>query len=481
MNKLLPLSLLAFAADFMGAEAKPTTYTSDNLGNVTAVSSNGVYASVYDYENNKAYLWSRATGLFQDISEPLGDPGLPSGQRVSGTWAMGVADDGTVVGCIFHADGRQYPAIYKNGIWSLLPIHGAAMNDNSAISITSDGKVIGGYQFINDPSSSIKGRYYPCRWTLGEDGSYDLQAYTDLNLPDHQGFYPTSMAPDGSAIAGTVYAGVASTLPAIVKADGELILFNNIEKKTEPFIFRGKYYCGVDEETGKQIWTEDPNDPRIVLFSETYIDGVKDDGGDYSFSGGFQGVDAQGNFYGMRTVASNVSDGVGTMRGGAAVYNANNGEWTDNFKYDLFTNGIGNYIFGPADTILINGEPASFSATFGFSYPRSVSAMYKLSADGKVIGGDLYEINPATGEPQYFPFIVELDEPLIESSAVEGVSSEGNVTVSAADGRIVVSGAASVAVYDVEGRLVGTDNSTSVLPGIYVVLTDGKASKVLVK
>lgn len=214
MLKPLLISGAVLAISMLGAEAKTLTYTSNNLGEVTAISANGEYASIYDYEDSRAYLWTRATGEFTEISETLGTKDQPSGQRVMGTWAMGVSNDGTVVGCVLYADGRQYPSIYKDGKWSRLPIHGEARNDNTAIAITGDGKVIGGYQFINDPSSEIAGRYYPCRWTLKDDGTYEMKAYTDIKLPNHQGFYPTCMTPDGSAIGGTVYAGVASTIQA---------------------------------------------------------------------------------------------------------------------------------------------------------------------------------------------------------------------------------------------------------------------------
>lgn len=252
-----------------------------------------------------------------------------------------------------------------------------------------------------------------------------------------------------------------------------------IEEKGEPWIFRGKYYCG-DDETGKQIWSDDPNDPRIVLFEATYIDGIKDQGQDEgAFSGGFQGADAQGNFYGSRTVAVNVE--AGTTRRGATIYNSKTGEWDDHFNYQVFTNGIGKYIFGAGDTLIVDGQSSTFTSTFGFSSSRTISAMYKMSSDGKVIGGNTSEINPASGEPQFFPFIIVLDEPLIDPSGVTGIEAAEGLQVSVANGVINVEGAASVAVYDLNGRLIGNTASTSVQPGIYVVFADGKASKVLVK
>lgn len=85
MIKFLPISLFAIVTFASVAEARTITYTSDELGEITAVSSNGEYASVYDYENNKAYLWTRATGNFTEISAPRGTSDQPSGQRISGT------------------------------------------------------------------------------------------------------------------------------------------------------------------------------------------------------------------------------------------------------------------------------------------------------------------------------------------------------------------------------------------------------------
>lgn len=480
MVKHLLISSLALSFLSFGANAETKTYTSDFLGEVTAVSPNGEYASVYDYENDNAYLWTRSTGQFTDISAPLGTKDEIASLRVTGTWAMGVADDGTVVGCVFYGDGRQYPSIYKDGEWSRLPVHGGMTPDGSAIAISADCKFIGGYMFISDPSSAIAGRYYPCRWTLKDDGSYELQSYTDIKLPDHQGFYATCMTPDGSAIGGMVFAGVSSTLPGIVTADGQLMIDATIDEKSSPLVYKGKYYCGVDEN-GKQIWSADPDDPRIVMFTDTYIDGVKDQGGDSSFSGGFQSADANGNFYGARTVASNVSDGTGTLRQGATVYNMKSGTWSDNFSYPAFTYGLGDYIFGPGNTLIHNGTPTTFTQVLDFSYPKSVSAMYKASTDGKVIGGNLYEINPATSSEQYYPFIIVSDKGLVDNSGISGIEAGDGVTISVVNGSVEVAGAASVAVYDIYGRLVGESASTSVEPGVYVVRADGKVAKVLVK
>ena len=107
--------------------------------------------------------------------------------------------------------------------------------------------------------------------------------------------------------------------------------------------------------------------------------------------------------------------------------------------------------------------------------------MYKASTDGKVIGGNLYEINPATSSEQYYPFIIVSDKGLVDNSGISGIEAGDGVTISVVNGSVEVAGAASVAVYDIYGRLVGESASTSVEPGVYVVRADGKVAKVLVK
>lgn len=485
MKKSLLLVGAAIALASFGAEAETKTYTSEEFGEVTAVSPNGEYVSVYDYENNRAFLWIRATGEFKEISAPKGDSSVPSGQRVTGSHAMGVANDGTVVGCVMHGDGISHPAVYKDGEWKYLPMHGGARNDNKAIAITGDGKIIGGYQFINDPTSAIAGRYYPCRWTLDDDGEWVLESFTDIELPDHQGFYATCMSPDGEVIAGMMFAGKASVLPALVK-DGELYYAEKITFKREPMMeYRGKWYCG-DDENGKQIWTDDPDDPRIVYDEAILIDGSKDDAADeHAFSGGFQGIDNNGNIYGSRTVvvSQDPDSDFGKLSRGACIYNYKTDTWTDKHDYTGFTYGFdGKIVFAEGNTLLMDGKSTSYTSEFGFSFGKTPSAMYKASADGRIIGGCTYEINPASGEPQFFPFIIELDHALVDNqgSGVAGVGSEGAV-ISVANGVINVDGATEVAVYDINGALVSNASSASVARGLYIVVADGKASKVLVK
>ncbi|MDE6026824.1 MAG: hypothetical protein K2G23_01980, partial [Muribaculaceae bacterium] len=78
----------------------------------------------------------------------------------------------------------------------------------------------------------------------------------------------------------------------------------------------------------------------------------------------------------------------------------------------------------------------------------------------------------------YYPlFIVTEEESGIQS--VAGNPKKGLVIVGA--GRIEVVNADAVAVYDLDGRLIGTDKITYVDPGIYVVKAGDAVYKVDVK
>lgn len=477
---------MAFTA--LAGMAQTQVFETENLGDVYGVSANGQYAAITDDENSEAYLWDRATGQFTNISEPLGDKSIPSGQRVIGTNVFAVTDNGVAVGCIMYADGVSRPAIYQDGKWSLLPLSEYALNTNAAIAVTEDLKYISGYQFYVNKSATLGGGYRPCRWTLGDDGKYTLESYADINLYNHQGFYPQAASRDGRYICGALYCGVGSTLPVYLDMEtGEFFQSAEITTKSEPWIYKGKYYCGTDEN-GKQIWTDDPDDPRIVLFTETYIDGVKDEGTDTStFKGYFAGIDNDGCLYGSRTIASNVDpeEGTGTLSSGATIYNVNTKEWEDDFGISGYVTGLnkGQYIFGAGNSLYINGKGTTFTGEFDFATSKALQAFSRVSDNGQVIGGCTYEINPAIGEPQFYPIIIVLDHPLIEITGVQDILTQpgSKVAIVVSAGHIDVQNAASVAVYDMQGRLVSADASSYVPAGMYVVKADNTVRKVVVK
>ena len=478
-NLLFCCALAALAGTTVQAQNK--SYFSNDFGEVNGVSDNGRFVAIGDIELNKAYLWdSTNPDVFTDISV-VSDPtaNVPSAQLVIGTQAYDVTDDGSiVVGMVQYADGHSAGAYYKDGKWNPLPLHAASLNTNVAIAVTPDGKTIAGYSFISDPTSEIAGRYYPVQWILGNDGTYELHAYTNINLPDHQGFIPLTQTPDGKVIAGTVYCSIQSNIPALI-VDGQLKIFNELTETSEPWIYKGKYYCGTDPETGKQIWSEDPNDPRIVLFTETYIDGYKDS--EIAVEGTLTSCDDKGNFYGMRTMISNVDEeGNATLTKGATIYNVNTDTWTDNFDMSFYTCGVGDQLlFANNCIVMVDGKKRYLDEEYSINSTRPLAGINKISADGKVLGGMSYEVNEATGENQYFPFVTVTDGAFSGIKETFGGMERVSFIVSA--GTIEVRNAETMNVYDLNGRLVACGKTASVAPGIYVVKAGEVTAKISVR
>ncbi len=479
MKKNLLLAGLMISGFGAVTVAQTKVYTSEELGEVGKVSDNGKYVAITDVDNNIAYLWSSETGEFIDISAPLGDPSTtPSAQCVAGSTAIDVADNGMVVGSVMFRDGRQIPAYYIDDEWYFLELHPGAQSSNGAIAVTPDGSVIAGYQFINDPTSAIGGRFYPVQWKL-VDGEYEMHAYVDIELPNHQGFYPYAQSNDGRVVAGTIFAGVASTVPGLI-VDGQLKTFDTFETKTEPWMFKGKWYCGTDEN-GKQIWTDDPDDPRIVLFTEYYINGFHDTG-ESSLTGSLVNCDSEGHYYGMRTVVTDVDEyGDATLTDGAAIYDINTDEWTYDTSYQWFAAGLNNnFVLTNSSTIIVDGEANSVFDEFDFKTERSLAYLASYSADGKVIGGMTYEVHPGTGEQMYYPIVLVLDRALTGIQSVTG-GGQGNPYVIVSSGHIDIVEASSIAVYDINGHLVGSTSTVAVAPGVYIVKADNLTTKVVVK
>lgn len=465
-NLLLSGALMSVSALMLNAETK--VYTMDELGDEVYVSPNGKFVSVGDYEQNLSYIWS--------ADNPETFAPLP-GEVV----VYDVDNNGTVVGSIQSEPGIFSACVWENGEWQLLPSHEAVVNTAEANCISGDGTVIAGTQFINDPTSAIKGRYYPCIWKKGEDGSWKLTAYTNIKLPDHQGFLTKCLYVNGDdiIIGGRLYCGIGSEVPALI-INGELKFWNVLASGKEPFIFRGKYEAY--DETGKQYWTEDPNDPNIAYYPFTTIDGYRDGVTGEYFSGEFSSVDKYGNFYGYRSRAFNVAeDGSGDLVNGATIYNFSTEEWTDNPDYTNFVIGTGDdkYVFPMGDRVIVDGVEKTLTETFGFSVTRTLSSVRSISDDGKVIGANLSELHPGTGEMLYYPAVIVLDEPLV--AGIDDVVSENGITIIVSAGRVDVAGTDDVTIYDLKGSVVSNAVTSYVAPGMYIVKAGDTTRKVFVK
>lgn len=479
-KSILTLALLAGVSLGMNAESK--VYSFDIMGEINGVADNSLYGVVTDPDNGMAYLWDSANPeSLKDITATTESAGNFTGSgSIWATTAMDVSDDGLVVGSVLLGD-TYHPAYYKDGMWNLLPLDPTALYTNEAVCVTPDGSVIAGYQFINDPTSDTGGRYYPCQWFLEEDGAYKLNCYTNIELPDHQGFFPMTQSPDGEIIAGTVYCGAQSNINALVK-NGELILFDKIETKYEPWMVGGKYYAGWSEDGKTQIWVSDINDPRVEYYPEVYINGYKDkgDGEEAALVGFFTNCDGEGNLYGTRNRVINLTDdGEGDSISEACIYNYKTDTWYIDEDYLFFSAGIGDgLLFTNSGEVINNGEIASVKEAYNVEIAGDIEGINKISADASVLGGVCSELNEAIGERTYYPFFVKT-EGYSGVQQVVGTPDKGIVITS--PGRIEVLNTENIAVYDLDGRLIGTDKVTSVNPGIYVVKAGNSVYKVIVK
>ncbi len=483
MTKILLLGgALATALTLTAAEPQNESFFFDDLGEVNGVADNGRFAAIGDPENNRAYLWDSAEpDLFREITpDPEDTENLPSAQRITGALAYDVTDDGSIaVGSLYYRDDHTVPAIYTDGTWRPLPLHASSMNTNEAIAITPDGKTIAGYSFIYDRASEIGGRYYPCQWTLDDSGNYTLHAYTDIELPDHQGFFPMTQSPDGRVIAGTLYCGMSSQIPVLL-VDGELKIFDELTEVAEPWIYKGKYYCGVGDD-GKQIWSEDPNDPRIELFTTYYIDGWRDTS-ESLLTGLLCNCDANGNFYGRRTLISNVDEeGNATLTSVACIYNLEADEWYDTTDYTGFSAGVGrDLIFTENCKVIKDGVADPISDAYEIVAPSPLAGVSKISIDGTVLGGMRYEVNPASGEYQYFPFMTITEDATVGVKLTVATSANRPAFLLRGN-TLTVSGTEKMSVYTADGALVGTGLTVQLPAGTYVAKAGAASAKFIVK
>ncbi len=462
MKKILLSGALTLGGLFVVTtlQAQNQAYFFDQIGEVMGVSDNGKYIAISDDDDHNGYLWNIDNpDQITDITIRTTQTNLPSGQTITGVAAMDCTDDGMVVGSVFYKDGKQKASIYVNGEWKQLPLHEHVYNNTLAVAVTPDGKTIAGYQFIYDETSEIGGRYYPCQWYLNEEGEYDLNCYTDIDLPAHQGFITITQNPEGTIIGGRLFCGAGSTIPVLLN-NGELQYFDELETRLEEFYYKDKL---------------------IGVFEEYYIDGYKDGAtGDY-FDGGFDNCDANGNFYGMRTRVFDVTEeGGGRLVKKACIYNVNTGEWIDSETDLMYTAGIGtDLLYTDSATVIEDGVSQKVTKAYGFTAPRSITAIAKISSDARILGGICQEIHPATGEPVYYPFAVVLEKSPV--SGVEVVMAAERVPVILSAGRIDVANGAEAEVYTLDGKLAGRGASVSVQPGIYVVTVEGSSVKVAVK
>lgn len=414
-------------------------------GSFYSVSPNGQYAVGFDEGTMDyvTYIWSAETGKIEV-------------HRCDNyMYFYDVANDGTCVGS-FPIEGAgengHRPGYFKDGQWHALPQHHAVTSvshySNKAFAISPDGKYIGGTQFCEHADGGNP-RTYPCLW-VKEGDEYVLHMYNDMELPEHQGFFPVKMSDDGRYMVGKMFSEIGSTLLAYVK-DGELHHFYELETRMEEWI-DGNYY------------------------PEGYINGVHDDG--YTSDAEFFDIDNNGNMIGYYTY---LAEGE-TPYSCAVMFNENenNGELQE-LDYQ-----IGTVIANPNQFFVVSGTGGYFTPYYvengvkrsledAFVLDHSCSIINDMSADGRVIVGA--GIETFEGGAYNVPVIIQLDEAIVSTKTIHN----DNVRIRTSNGQITVEGAENVAIYSVNGALVSTAANATLPAGIYIVKADNKANKVIVK
>lgn len=290
-----------------------------------------------------------------------------------------------------------------------------------------------------------------------------MHHYNDIELPAQQGFFVRGMVSDGT-LEGTYLPGIltcaaGSYVPAYFHPGEGLVYWDTVEKRTVTFEHKGKWY------------------ESIAWFIDDFYDGWN---GEY-FTGGFYGCDASGNCYGWRSYPNEPmpENGEGTFYTKAVVYNLFNKQW-DERDGAYLVGGLWKEIYLLANGDMeINGqnvEPISHFGVTGEAAGYDFVGVSYISNDGRTLVGQYQEFNPATMQYDPFPAVIELSEPL---TGVENVTAaEKAVKIQGLEGAIEVEGAQNVAVYDMQGRRVGT---TGLAAGIYVVKADETTAKVIVK
>lgn len=415
MKKLLLSSCLALCAagavqasytlHFPGRfDAEGNELPEETLGQVTGVSPTGQWAAICDEEDNHAYLWNLDNPDTMTCIDWLDEAGIPGK-----TLVYDVSDNGVAVGSMYFTGGTWKPGVYRDGAWEVLPMHETALTLNYAIRISADSRIIGGIQVVKDEGIETGKGYRACRWTLNEEGDYDLETFVAFppEVDHHQGFWMSDMSDDGKTIFGHIMCGKTQCHIPAMCVEGEYIYWNHVEAREEPWYYRDQFQ-GYD--------------------TEYYIDGFKDTADTNNFQGGFNYYDdATGLAYGHRTRAFDVDEkGNGTLVRGACIYDTNTGEWTDDTDNRFYNAANGSLIFTRGTTMLVDGQKTDMMDYYNLATDARIDGIQDLSWGATVLGGMHSVTHPGTMEEMYFPLVIVADTAAVEMlpSATEDSEAE---------------------------------------------------------
>lgn len=191
---LIFISLVTFSLSGMAQTL--VRFQGENARTMSSLSENGKFSAGYAQDNGAWYydLSQKKMTFFEAV------------ENVSDYIISSISNDGIGVGVEYNnsaANGQNdYPAYFKDGVCTRLPLPGDGVNINGrATGISADGKIIVG---VASPVSMINRK--PCMWTLQEDGTYKIEMLPtyekDLTGRTLQGVDPMRCSSDGSVIGG---------------------------------------------------------------------------------------------------------------------------------------------------------------------------------------------------------------------------------------------------------------------------------------
>lgn len=324
-------------------------------GYFAKVSNNGEYAVGFSGMTQAAFMYSRATNELICLNKEWDDE--ENGHLWSAA-AYDASNGGIVVGRYTFVRGYSLPAYYnvKTKVWTRLPLSPDLSNpeesgslscdqNGAATSITSDGRVIGGYIYSkldNSKGPKVVALPVACQWVRVNDDAenpvYELQLpiETDHTQIMTQGDFAFHMSDDGKWMGGrnTSYSGCFN--PAIWENVGE-------GEKLERTLLRGRLmgwdYDGetsFEEDTvgasvGQYFWTGNVN--CISTSGEWIV-------GEHSYNGtGYADTELPSVGFKYNTITGEMTD---SLFGGIPSFVFDDGEV-------IFGSAYGNNILGSSD------------------------------------------------------------------------------------------------------------------------------------
>lgn len=487
MNKFLLSAALTAAS--LTAFADPGLYFVeadgvDNMAEARGMSPNGRYAVFCNPDDAVTFLW--------DAQNPTEFKQINDKNEVKFD-GYDVTDDGMIVGAIEkkgqNADSsvRLYfqPVIWINGEYTELEMPVETANGNYAMFVSGDGKIIGGQTTCKPSVKDCGYPAYPILWEKNDAGTYEMHVGNHITIPDNQGFWPKTMYTDGT-LQGTVLGGLLNThggswIPALYKNE-DLVVWNTIEKKNMNW------------------WIAHPLVNNWDVYEAYYVDGfIEGFASQQDFLDGcFLDCDKDGNFYGYRTVVTEPAPAStygeeylpydeakqplnGKLQQNACVYNLHKEEFTDYPGNTVYTTGRGDLRFDTQANAWDGTEKKGLSSLLGLDLntPGSFAGIMRVSDDGKTLAAQYTIFNPATANPDPYPVMITLDNPV--SAGIGSLTAEAKASIRGVKGGIEVDGAECVSIYNLQGQLVATGNRAALPAGLYVVKADSATAKVLVK